>query len=87
MAAAVCATPGSDVYDEASFVSGFEGAVREPGGIDVLASNAGARHLDYLVEVSIDNCKRILAIHLDGGFLTSRACRHHVIAQRRRGAM
>ena len=50
-------------------------------------SNAGVQHLDTIADVSFENWRRILAIHLDGGFLTARACLRRMISQGRGGAI
>lgn len=76
-----------DVTDEAQVERGVDEAVRTLGGVDVLVSNAGVQHLDTIADVSFENWKRILAIHLDGGFLTARACLRRMIAQKRGGAI
>ncbi|MGH8706090.1 MAG: 3-hydroxybutyrate dehydrogenase [Burkholderiales bacterium] len=76
-----------DVTAEADVEQGVEAAVRALGGVDILVSNAGVQHLDTIAEVSFENWKRILAVHLDGGFLTTRACLRHMIARKRGGAI
>jgi 3-hydroxybutyrate dehydrogenase len=60
---------------------------RALGGVDVLVSNAGVQHLDTIADVSFENWRRLLAIHLDGGFLTARACLRRMIGQGRGGAI
>jgi 3-hydroxybutyrate dehydrogenase len=57
------------------------------GGIDILVSNAGLQHLDAIADVSFEDWKRILAVHLDGGFLTTRASLRHMRAQKRGGTI
>jgi 3-hydroxybutyrate dehydrogenase len=53
------------------------------GRLDVLVANAGLQHLDAIADVSFADWKRILAVHLDGSFLTARsALRHMIPAQR-----
>jgi len=61
--------------------------VRQMGGVDILVSNAGVQHIDTIADVSFENWKRVLAIHLDGGFLTTRACLRHMIRQKRGGSI
>lgn len=57
------------------------------GGIDILVSNAGVQHLDRLDEVSFEDWKRVLAVHLDGGFLTTRASLRHMYSSGRGGSV
>ena len=63
-----------DVTDEAQVEFGVKAAAAAFGGIDILVSNAGVQHIDALVDLSLANWRRILAVHLDGAFLTTRAC-------------
>ena len=72
-----------DVTSEESVERGVAEAARQLGGVDILVSNAGVQHIDTIADVSFENWKRVLAIHLDGGFLTTRACLHHMIRQKR----
>ena len=76
-----------DVSEEAEVERGVEAAARQLGGIDILVSNAGVQHLDTIAEVSFDDWKRILSVHLDGGFLATRACLRRMIAQKRGGSV
>jgi 3-hydroxybutyrate dehydrogenase len=48
------------------------------GGVDVLVSNAGIQIVHKLEEFPFADWKKLLAIHLDGAFLTSRACLPHM---------
>lgn len=76
-----------DVTNEAEVERGVDEAARKLGGIDILVSNAGVQHIDSIAEVSFENWKRVLGIHLDGGFLTTRACLRRMIAQGRGGSI
>jgi 3-hydroxybutyrate dehydrogenase len=76
-----------DVTSEEEVERGVDEAARRLGGIDILVSNAGVQHIDTIAEVSFENWRRILAVHLDGGFLTTRACLRHMIRQKRGGSI
>jgi 3-hydroxybutyrate dehydrogenase len=76
-----------DVTSEDEVERGVNEVVRAFGGVDVLVSNAGLQHLDELADVSFQDWKRIVAVHLDGGFLTTRACLRHMRAPQRGGTI
>lgn len=44
------------------------------GGIDILVSNAGTQFISPIEELPFQEWKKLLAIHLDGAFLMTRAC-------------
>jgi 3-hydroxybutyrate dehydrogenase len=76
-----------DVTDEADVERGVDAAVTRLGGVDILVSNAGIQHLDEIVDASFANWRRMLAVHLDGAFLTARACLRHMYARKRGGTI
>ena len=63
-----------DVTDEAQVNAGVAAVVEAWGGIDILVSNAGIQIVHPLEEFSLAEWRKMLAIHLDGAFLTTRAC-------------
>jgi 3-hydroxybutyrate dehydrogenase len=69
-----------DVTDEGAVNAGVARAVAAYGGIDVLVSNAGIQIVHPLEDFSYAEWKKMLAIHLDGAFLTTRACLPHMYA-------
>jgi 3-hydroxybutyrate dehydrogenase len=76
-----------DVTSEDEVERGVVQAASRLGGIDILVSNAGVQHIDNIADVSFADWKRVLGIHLDGGFLTTRACLRRMIEQQRGGAV
>ena len=52
------------------------------GRIDVLVSNAGIQIVRPIVDFPFADWKRLMAIHLDGAFLTTKACLKHMYAAR-----
>ena len=63
-----------DVTNEDSVNAGVKAAADHFGGIDILVSNAGVQHIEAVDQLSSANWKKMLAIHLDGAFLTTKAC-------------
>jgi 3-hydroxybutyrate dehydrogenase len=76
-----------DVTQEDQVNAAVEQAVAAFGGIDILISNAGIQIVHPVEEFSFDEWKKMLAIHLDGAFLTTRACLKHMYAQGRGGTV
>jgi 3-hydroxybutyrate dehydrogenase len=63
-----------DVTDEDAVESAVAHAIREFGGVDILCSNAGNQIIGAVHELTYSQWKEVLATHLDGAFLTTRAC-------------
>lgn len=76
-----------NVVDEAQVDKGVADVVAAYGGVDILISNAGIQIISPIVELSLDNWKKLLAIHLDGAFLTTRACMRSMIKTGRGGSI
>lgn len=76
-----------DVTDEAAVEAGIAAVVAKFGGIDILVSNAGIQIVAPVVDYKFADWKKLLAIHLDGAFLTTRACLKQMIAQGRGGSI
>lgn len=67
-----------DVTDERAVDGGIASVASRFGSIDVLVSNAGIQIVHPLEEFSYAEWKKLIAIHLDGAFLTTRACIPHM---------
>ena len=63
-----------DVTKEDQVDAGVEQTVKAFGRIDILVSNAGIQIVHPLEEFPFADWKKMLAIHLDGAFLTTKAC-------------
>ncbi len=67
-----------DVTDEEAVDAGVAATVAAFGGVDILVSNAGIQIVRPLEQFEFADWKKMLAIHLDGAFLTTRACLPHM---------
>jgi 3-hydroxybutyrate dehydrogenase len=71
-----------DVANEAQVQRGVDEVAKKFGRIDILVSNAGIQIVKPVHEFPFADWKRMLAIHLDGAFLTTRACLKYMYAQK-----
>jgi 3-hydroxybutyrate dehydrogenase len=70
-----------DVTNEQAVGQGVQAALGRFGHVDVLVSNAGIQIVRPLEEFSYADWRRLMAIHVDGAFLTTRACLPHMYAR------
>ncbi len=70
-----------NVADEEQVNAGVEASVAAFGKVDVLVSNAGIQIVHPIEDFPFADWKRLLAIHLDGAFLTTKACLKHMYPQ------
>jgi 3-hydroxybutyrate dehydrogenase len=70
-----------DVTDEAAVNAGVAAAVDHFGRVDTLVSNAGIQIVHPIEAFPFDAWKKLLSIHLDGAFLTTKACLPHMYKQ------
>jgi len=76
-----------DVTSERAVNDGVAAVVAAFGGVDVLVSNAGIQIVHPIEDFSYDEWKKMLAIHVDGAFLTTRACLPHMYGSGRGGSI
>ncbi len=76
-----------DVTSEAQVDSGVAAVVSRWGGVDVLVSNAGVQIVHPIEDFPFADWKKMLAIHLDGAFLTTKACLPHMQKSGRGGSI
>ena len=70
-----------DVTSEDAVNAGVAAVVAAWGSVDILISNAGIQIVHKLEEYPFADWKKMLAIHLDGAFLTSKAVLPHMYAK------
>ena len=71
-----------DVTSEEAVNAGVAKTVSTFGTVDILVSNAGVQIVHPLHEFPFSEWKKMLAIHLDGAFLTTKACLPHMYKQK-----
>jgi 3-hydroxybutyrate dehydrogenase len=76
-----------DVTDEKAVNDGVAAVAAAFGGVDILISNAGIQIVHPLEEFTYADWKKMLAIHVDGAFLTTRACLPHMYKSGRGGSV
>ncbi|KAF1036216.1 MAG: D-beta-hydroxybutyrate dehydrogenase [Burkholderia lata] len=76
-----------DVTSEEAVDAGLAETVSRLGGIDVLVSNAGIQIVNRIEDYAFSDWKKMLAIHLDGAFLTTRAAIRHMYASNKGGTV
>ena len=74
-----------DVTDEAAVNAGTDKVVASFGALDILISNAGVQIINPIDQFAFADWKKMLAIHLDGGFLTTKAALQHMYKNDRGG--
>lgn len=67
-----------DVTNEAAVNAGVKAVHQAHGRIDILISNAGIQIVNPIEDFAFSDWKKMLAVHLDGAFLTTKACIPHM---------
>ena len=76
-----------NVTDEAEVDAGIARVVEQLGPVDILVSNAGVQIVNPIENYAFADWKKMLAIHLDGAFLTTKAVLPHMYAGDRGGVV
>ena len=69
---------GMDVSDEQQTQEGIDALVSRYGSLDILVSNAGIQIVSPLDEYPFADWRKMMAVHPDGAFLTTRAALKHM---------
>ncbi|CAE6714565.1 D-beta-hydroxybutyrate dehydrogenase [Paraburkholderia nemoris] len=78
---------GMDVTSEEAVNAGVAETVSRLGSLDILVSNAGIQIVNRIEDYEFSDWKRMLAIHLDGAFLTTKAAVKHMYASNKGGTV
>lgn len=76
-----------DVTKEDQVESGVRDVLQRYGRLDVLCSNAGVQRIAGVHELTYSDWKKVTSVHLDGAFLTTRACLRHMYHSGRGGTI
>lgn len=76
-----------DVTAEAEVDAAVLATVKAFGALNILVSNAGVQIVHPIEEFSFSDWKKMLAVHLDGAFLTTRACVRQMILSNTGGSI
>jgi 3-hydroxybutyrate dehydrogenase len=71
-----------DVTSEAQVNDGVAKVVQQWASVDILVSNAGIQIVHRIEDFPYEEWKKMIAIHLDGAFLTAKACVPHMYKQK-----
>jgi len=69
-----------DVTDEQVVEAGVQRVVDTWGRLDIALANAGIQHIDPVDKLDFADWRKVIAVHLDGAFLLTRAALRHMYA-------
>ncbi|MCR4818985.1 MAG: SDR family oxidoreductase [Fretibacterium sp.] len=71
-----------DISDEAQVVPAVEAIEREVGPIDILVNNAGIHKRSLLIDMPVENWRKVIDVNLSGAFIVGRAVARGMIARK-----
>ena len=71
-----------DVTDEAAVNAGVDAVAHEFGRVDTMVANAGIQIVHPIEEFPYAEFRKLVAIHLDGSFLLTKACVKYMYPQK-----
>jgi 3-oxoacyl-[acyl-carrier protein] reductase len=71
---------GADVTDATQVRAAVDGVVDELGSLGILVNNAGVTRDNLLFKMTDDDWDTVMAVHLRGFFLATRAAQRHMVA-------
>lgn len=76
-----------DVADEHQVVDTFAATLDELGKVDTMVANAGISLPGPIVDLTLDDWRKVMAVNLDGAFLCFREAARHMIERGEGGSM
>ncbi|MEO8670446.1 MAG: 3-hydroxybutyrate dehydrogenase [Tahibacter sp.] len=76
-----------DVTSEIEVIAGVAATLQKFGQVDIAISNAGIQIVKPVHEFPLEDWRKMMAIHLDGGFLVTRECLKAMYARGKGGAI
>lgn len=76
-----------DVTNEAQVNAAVDKVIKEYDYVDILVSNAGIQTISPIVDLPFEKWKQLLAIQLDGAFLTTKACLKYMYTRGKGGSI
>jgi 3-hydroxybutyrate dehydrogenase len=76
-----------DVSDESAVNAGTDAVAAAFGSVDILVSNAGIQIVNPIEDFSFGDWKKLLGIHVDGAFLTTKAALKYMYKDDRGGTV
>jgi len=70
-----------DVRSEEQVDAALDRTVGELGRVDTLFANAGIKPITPFLEMELEEWRRVIAVNLDGAFLTMRAAARHMVGR------
>ena len=71
-----------DISDEAQATAAVEAIEREVGPIDILVNNAGIHKRSLLIDMPVENWRKVIDVNLSGAFIVGRAVARGMIARK-----
>lgn len=72
-----------DISDERGVTEAVSAIEREVGPIDILVNNAGIQRRNPLIDMPLEDWRRVIDVNLSGAFIVGRAVARGMIARRR----
>jgi len=73
---------GADVTKEDAVNAAVDQVVSELGGLDIVVNNAGITRDNMLFKMSVEDFDLVLAVHLRGTFLLTKAAQKHLVERK-----